>query len=67
MAKVRADRDGYVPLADIGAEFLFQVNSERAERAAIVVTTNLRVDDGVSESAIMQGFARPHHGSSAHH
>jgi DNA replication protein DnaC len=31
---------GYVPLADIGAEFLFQVISERAERAAIIVTTN---------------------------
>ena len=26
---------------DIGAEFLFQVISERAERAAILVTTNL--------------------------
>jgi DNA replication protein DnaC len=35
------DEVGYVPLADIGAEFLFQVISERAERAAIVVTTNL--------------------------
>ena len=30
-----------MPLADIGAEFLFQVISERAERAAIIVTTNL--------------------------
>jgi DNA replication protein DnaC len=30
-----------VPLADIGAEFLFQVISERAERAVIIVTTNL--------------------------
>ena len=28
-------------LADIGAEFLFQVISEQAERAAIIVTTNL--------------------------
>jgi len=28
-------------VADIGAEFLFQVISERAERAAIIVTTNL--------------------------
>ncbi len=35
------DEVGYVPLADIGAEFLFQVISERAERAAIIVTTNL--------------------------
>ena len=30
-----------MPLADIGAEFLFQVISERAERAALIVTTNL--------------------------
>jgi DNA replication protein DnaC len=29
------------PLADIGAEFLFQVISERAEKAALIVTTNL--------------------------
>ncbi len=35
------DEVGYVPLADIGAEFLFQVISDRAERAAIIVTTNL--------------------------
>lgn len=35
------DEIGYVPLADVGAEFLFQVIAERAERAAIVVTTNL--------------------------
>jgi len=38
---IALDEVGYVPLADIGAEFLFQVISERAERAAIVVTTNL--------------------------
>ena len=35
------DEIGYVPLADVGAECLFQVISERAERAAIVMTTNL--------------------------
>jgi len=35
------DELGYVPLADIGAEFLFQVISDRAERAAVIVTTNL--------------------------
>ena len=35
------DEVGYVPLADIGAEFLFQVISDRAERAALIVTTNL--------------------------
>ena len=35
------DEVGYVPLAEQGAELLFQVVAERAERAAIVVTTNL--------------------------
>jgi DNA replication protein DnaC len=35
------DEVGYVPLAEIGAEFLFQVIAERAERAALIVTTNL--------------------------
>jgi len=38
---IAVDEVGYVPLADIGAEFLFQVISELAERAAMVVTTNL--------------------------
>jgi DNA replication protein DnaC len=38
---IALDEVGYVPLADIGAEFLFQVISERAERAAIILTTNL--------------------------
>ena len=38
---IAVDEVGYVPLADIGAEFLFQVISERAEHAAIIVTTNL--------------------------
>ncbi len=32
---------GYVPLAEVGAELLFQVIAERAEKAAVIVTTNL--------------------------
>jgi DNA replication protein DnaC len=35
------DDVGYVPLAEIGAEFLFKVTAERAERATLIVTTNL--------------------------
>ena len=35
------DEVGYVPLAEIGADFLFQVIAERAGRAALIVTTNL--------------------------
>jgi DNA replication protein DnaC len=38
---IALDEVGYVPLADIGAEFLFQVILDRAERAAIIITTNL--------------------------
>ena len=35
------DEVGYVPMADVGAEFLFQVIAERAEKAAVILTTNL--------------------------
>ncbi len=38
---IALDEVGYVPLADVGAEFLFQVISDRAEKAALTVTTNL--------------------------
>lgn len=45
---IALDEVGYVPLADIGAEFLFQVISDRAERAAIIVTTNLPFSEWTS-------------------
>lgn len=35
------DEVGYVPFAQVGAGVLFQVISERAERATLVITTNL--------------------------
>lgn len=35
------DELGYVPLADVGAELMFQVIAGRAEKAALIVTTNL--------------------------
>jgi DNA replication protein DnaC len=38
---IAIDEVGYVPLAEAGAEFLFQVVAERAEKAAVIVTTNL--------------------------
>src|SRR5256712_11002861 len=38
---IAIDEVGDVPLAELGAEFLFQVIAERAERSAGVVTTNL--------------------------
>jgi DNA replication protein DnaC len=38
---IAIDEVGYVPLADLGAEFLFQVVADRAEKAAVMMTTNL--------------------------
>jgi hypothetical protein len=38
---IAIDEVGYVPLAEVAAEFLFQVVAERAEKAAVVLTTNL--------------------------
>jgi DNA replication protein DnaC len=38
---IALDEVGYVPLAEVGAEFLFQVIAERAEQAAVIVTTKL--------------------------
>jgi DNA replication protein DnaC len=38
---IAPDEVGYIPLAEVGAEFLFQVIAERAEKAAVIVTTNL--------------------------
>jgi DNA replication protein DnaC len=35
------DEVGYVPFAQVGAELLFQVISDRAERATLIITTNL--------------------------
>src|SRR4051795_6148423 len=35
------DELGYVPLAEAGAELVFQVIADRAEKAALIVTTNL--------------------------
>jgi DNA replication protein DnaC len=38
---IAIDEVGYVPLAEIGAELLFQVIADRAEKAAVILTTNL--------------------------
>jgi DNA replication protein DnaC len=38
---IAIDEVGYVPLAEVGAELLFQVVAERAEQAALLLTTNL--------------------------
>jgi DNA replication protein DnaC len=38
---IAIDEVGYVPLADVGAELIFQIIADRAERAALILTTNL--------------------------
>jgi len=38
---IAIDEVGYVPLAEVGAELLFQVVADRAEKAALILTTNL--------------------------
>lgn len=38
---IALDEVGYVPLAEVGAELLFQVISDRAEKATLIITTNL--------------------------
>lgn len=38
---IAIDEVGYVPLADIGAEFLYQVIADRTEKVGLIITTNL--------------------------
>jgi DNA replication protein DnaC len=38
---IAVDEVGYVPMAEVGAEYLFQVIADRAEKAAVILTTNL--------------------------
>jgi DNA replication protein DnaC len=45
---VTIDEVGYVPLAEAGAELLFQVISGRAEKAAVILTTNLPFSEWTS-------------------
>jgi DNA replication protein DnaC len=41
LSSTLADEMGYVALAEAGAEMLFHVIAGRAEKAAVVITTNL--------------------------
>lgn len=66
---IAIDEVGYVPMAELGAEFLFQVIAERAEKATVILTTNLpffRVDAGHPQRPPLQGVAGPHHRSRPH-
>jgi DNA replication protein DnaC len=45
---IALDEVGNVPLVEIDAEFLFQIIAERAEKAAVIVTTNLPFSEWTS-------------------
>ena len=67
---IAIDEVGYVPLADVGAEFLYQVVSERAERAALDDHDQswfFRMDAGVCQCSTVQGDGGPGDGSRSHH
>lgn len=52
-------------MADVGAEFLFQVIAERAEKAAVILTTNLPFSEWtqvIPNARLVQGVDRPHYG-----
>ena len=38
---IAIDEVGYVPMAEVGAEYLFQVIADRADKATVILTTNL--------------------------
>ena len=66
---IAIDEVGYVPLAEVGAEFLFQVIAERAEkdrRHRDHEPAVFRMDAGHSECPAVQGAAGSNHRSSPH-
>ena len=69
---LRLDRDRrgwYVPLAEVGAEFLFQVIAERAERNAVIMTTNLPFSEWtqvIPKCPALQSAADRIHGPRSH-
>ena len=65
---IALDEMGYVPLAEAGAELLFQVIADRAEKAAVIITTNLPLSNGRQSSPTppLQGAAGPHHRPRSH-
>ena len=52
------DEVGYVPFAQVGGELLFQIISERAERATFVITTNLPFSEFGPKCCLTRDCAR---------
>jgi len=53
------DELGYVPFTAVGSELLFEVFSQRYERGATLVTSNLPFDDGLP-SSVRNGSPAPY-------
>jgi len=67
---IAIDEVGYVPLAELGAEFLFQVVAQRAEKPAVIVTSNLPFPEWtqvIPNPPAVQGADRPNYRSRAPH
>jgi len=66
---IAIDEVGYVPLAEAGAEFLFRGVAERAEKAAVILATNLPFSEWthvIPNGSSVQSLAGSHYGSSSH-
>ena len=67
---IAIDEVGYVPMADLGAEFLFQVIAETGRESRRHPDHELALfgmDPGDPKRTPMQGAAGSHHGPGAHH
>ncbi len=67
---IAIDEVGYVPLAEVGAEFLFQVIAERAEKAAVILTTNLPFSEWtqvIPNARLCKALLGSDHRSRPHH
>ena len=67
---IAIDEVGYVPLAEVGAEFLFQVIADRAEKAALMLTTNLPFSEWtkvIPNARLCKGAVGSHYRPRSHH
>jgi DNA replication protein DnaC len=64
------DELGYVPLAETACELMFQVTADRAERAAVIGTTNLPFSEwsqAIPNPRLFKALVDSADGPGAHH
>src|SRR5438552_3803456 len=64
LGQIACDVVGYLPPAELGAEFVFLVIADRAEQAAVLLTTNLRFSEWtqvIPNAGLCQGAVGLHH------